>query len=57
MSTSWARWSGVLKGFVGGILGMALVLLVVHAWLDHQALHQLMTFITAHAAQIEALKH
>lgn len=51
--TAWPTFAShpFWKGLVGGILGVLLVLILVHLWLDHQALHQLITYVNQQIAQ------
>jgi hypothetical protein len=52
MPTSrWAPWAPFLKGLLGGILGIGLVVVALHLWADHVALHQIITYINQAAAQ------
>lgn len=44
------------KGLLGAVLGGILFLMGLHAYADHQALHQVIGFINANAAKIAALK-
>lgn len=46
-----ARLGPFAKGFAGAIAGMLLVLLLVHAWFDHIALHDLVNMVNAAKAQ------
>jgi hypothetical protein len=37
----------IIKGFIGGVVGVALSLFVWHLWLDHVALHQVINIMNA----------
>mgnify|MGYP001559041419 CR=1 FL=1 len=44
-----------VKGIVGAILGGVVLILALHAYQDHQALHALAAFINQHAEKITKL--
>lgn len=44
------------KGLLGAILGGVLLLVGLHVYADHQALHQVIVFLNANSAKIAALK-
>lgn len=41
----------VLKGLIGGLLGVWLALVSWHVWTDHQSLHQVFGVLNGLAAQ------
>ncbi len=43
------------KGIAGAIVGGAFLLLALHAYQDHRALHEMRMFLEAHAARIAKL--
>lgn len=43
------------KGFAGAVLGILLVLLLVHAWFDHKALHDIVNMVNANAAKQQSI--
>ena len=43
------------KGFAGAVVGIILVLLLVHAWFDHTALHDLVNMVNANAVKQQAI--
>ena len=51
MWTRFSQFAPLGKGFLGAILGTALVLGLLHAYTDHQALHQIIALINAQAAK------
>ena len=47
-------WKPILIGLAAGLLGTALVLVAVHLWQDHRALHEVINWanqVTAQAQQ------
>jgi hypothetical protein len=44
-----------VKGLAGAVVGSLLILLAVHAYQDHMAMHQIRAFLEAHAAKIAKL--
>lgn len=42
-------------GFLGAVAGALLMLMSIHAWSDHQALHVLVNYLNEHAEKINRL--
>lgn len=51
----WSKVGGFGKGLLGGTLGVLLVLLAVHLYFDHKALHDLILFANTAAPKIQKL--
>lgn len=43
------------RGFAGAIVAAVVVLLAIHAWSDHAALHIVVDFLNRHADKINTL--
>lgn len=43
----------MIKGLIGGVLGVALALFLWHAWIDHAALHALIDLVNANAQRAQ----
>ena len=48
-------WKPIVIGLAAGLVGTALVLLIVTAWQDHQAVRQLMAWANQASVQLAAL--
>lgn len=53
--SKWERFGPYVKGILGAVIGLFVVVFVVHTYQDHQALHQLVGFVNAYGTRIEAL--
>ena len=49
------RTSAFLKGLIGALLGGVVILVAVHLYADHVALHTMLTFLNTHAEKIVKL--
>lgn len=49
-------WTSRLTALGWGALGVVIVLLLVHAWFDHAALHSVVDMINANAAKQQQLQ-
>lgn len=55
MTQFWTKAGSFLKGILGAIVGVVLVIVVLHIYQDHQAFHQLAAFINVYSEKITKL--
>ena len=49
------RLSPIAKGFLGAVVGMAVVLVGLHLYQDHLAFHAVLNFVNSNAQKIQKL--